>query len=47
MPVSPPHYPSPWMDPGAMGWEAAYEQARQFVSQMTLMEKINITTGVG
>lgn len=44
---SPPHYPSPWMNPSADGWEAAYIQAKQFVSQMTLMEKVNLTTGVG
>ncbi|CAK7205319.1 beta-glucosidase [Sporothrix eucalyptigena] len=45
--VSPPFYPSPWMNPNADGWENAYAQAKQFVSQMTLMEKVNLTTGVG
>ncbi|KAM0322591.1 hypothetical protein ACHAQA_009439 [Verticillium albo-atrum] len=35
------------MSPDANGWEDAYAQARDFVSQMTLMEKVNITTGVG
>ncbi len=44
---SPPFYPSPWMNPNADGWAAAYAQAEQFVSQMTLMEKVNLTTGVG
>lgn len=44
---SPPFYPSPWMDPEADGWADAYAQAREFVSQMTLLEKVNITTGVG
>ena len=44
---SPPVYPSPWMDPEAPGWEAAYAQAKDFVSQLTLLEKVNITTGVG
>lgn len=44
---SPGHYPSPWMDPKALGWEAAYVQARDFVSQLTLLEKVNLTTGVG
>lgn len=44
---SPPFYPSPWMNPQATGWEDAYEQAKNFVSQMTLMEKVNLTTGVG
>lgn len=44
---SPPSYPSPWMDPTADGWADAYAQAKDFVSQMTLMEKVNLTTGVG
>lgn len=44
---SPPHYPSPWMDPQASGWEEAYIKAKAFVSQMTLAEKVNLTTGVG
>jgi beta-glucosidase len=47
MPPSEPHYPSPWMNPNAIGWEEAYEKAKAFVSQLTLMEKVNITTGVG
>lgn len=46
-PPSPPSYPSPWMNPKAIGWEEAYAMAKDFVSQMTLMEKVNITTGVG
>ncbi|KAJ3469417.1 hypothetical protein MRS44_003482 [Fusarium solani] len=44
---SPPHYPSPWMDPAAPGWEEAYIKAKDFVSQLTLLEKVNLTTGVG
>ncbi|KAF7563986.1 hypothetical protein G7046_g108 [Stylonectria norvegica] len=44
---SPPHYPSPWMDPKATGWEDAYARAKAFVSQLTLLEKVNLTTGVG
>ncbi|ODA76908.1 hypothetical protein RJ55_07424 [Drechmeria coniospora] len=44
---SPPHYPSPWMDPDADGWQEAYAKAKAFVSQMTLVEKVNITTGIG
>jgi beta-glucosidase len=44
---SPPSYPSPWMDPNADGWAAAYQQAKAFVSQLTLLEKVNLTTGVG
>lgn len=44
---SPPVYPSPWMNPKAPGWEEAYAKAKDFVSQLTLMEKVNLTTGVG
>lgn len=44
---SPPFYPSPWMDPEADGWEDAYAQAKEIVSQMTILEKVNLTTGVG
>lgn len=44
--TSPPFYPSPWMT-GQGEWAAAYAQARDFVSQMTLLEKVNLTTGVG
>lgn len=44
---SAPFYPSPWMDPDADGWADAYAQAKDFVSQMTVLEKVNLTTGVG
>ncbi|KAL2164014.1 hypothetical protein VTH06DRAFT_3228 [Thermothelomyces fergusii] len=44
---SEPFYPSPWMNPNADGWVEAYAQAKAFVSQMTLLEKVNLTTGVG
>ncbi|KAI8962817.1 glycoside hydrolase family 3 protein [Daldinia sp. FL1419] len=44
---SEPHYPSPWMNPTARGWEDAYAKAKEFVSQLTLAEKVNLTTGVG
>lgn len=44
---SPPFYPSPWMDPTAAGWEDAYAKAKALVSQMTILEKVNLTTGVG
>jgi hypothetical protein len=47
LPTSDPFYPSPWMDPNADGWEDAYAKAKAFVSQLTLMEKVNLTTGVG
>lgn len=44
---SPPFYPTPWMDPEADGWADAYAKAKDFVSQLTLLEKVNLTTGVG
>ncbi|THW35907.1 putative beta-glucosidase [Aureobasidium pullulans] len=44
--TSPPYYPSPW-GTGAGEWAGAYEKARAFVSQLTLAEKVNLTTGVG
>lgn len=44
---SDPFYPSPWMSPDAVGWEDAYIKAKDFVSQLTLTEKVNLTTGVG
>lgn len=44
--TSPPFYPSPWMD-GSGGWKAAYAKAQDFVRQLTLLEKVNLTTGVG
>ncbi|KAI1869671.1 uncharacterized protein JN550_005652 [Neoarthrinium moseri] len=44
---SPPVYPSPWMSPNAIGWEEAYQKAKEFVSQLHLDEKVNLTTGVG
>lgn len=45
--TSAPFYPTPWMDPNADGWEDAYAKAKAFVSQLTLLEKVNLTTGVG
>jgi beta-glucosidase len=44
--TSPPEYPSPWGE-GTGDWANAYAQARAFVSQLTLTEKVNLTTGVG
>jgi hypothetical protein len=44
--TSPPFYPSPW-GTGTLDWADAYAQARDFVSQLTLLEKVNLTTGVG
>jgi beta-glucosidase len=43
---SPPYYPSPW-GTGAGEWASAYAKAKAFVSQLTLIEKVNLTTGVG
>ncbi|KAL8696708.1 MAG: hypothetical protein Q9201_007525 [Fulgogasparrea decipioides] len=43
---SPPYYPSIWGS-GAGNWSNAYARARAFVSQLTLTEKVNLTTGVG
>jgi len=46
--TSPPKYPSPWMDgSGGANWAAAYAKATAFVRQLTLAEKVNLTTGVG
>ena len=44
--TSPPYYPSPW-GKGSGGWAQAYGKAQAFVSQLTLVEKVNLTTGVG
>ena len=43
---SPPYYPSPW-GTGAGDWASAYAKATAFVTQLTLIEKVNLTTGVG
>lgn len=43
---SPPKYPSPWGS-GLGDWAEAYQKAEAFVSQLTLIEKVNLTTGVG
>jgi len=39
-------FPSPWSR-GGPGWDEAYEKAREFVSSLTLVEKVNLTTGTG
>jgi len=44
--TSPPSYPAPWMR-GGNGWDDAYAKAKKFVSRLTLLEKVNLTTGVG
>ena len=43
--ISNPHLPR-WMD-GSDGWAEAYAKAQDFVRQLTLLEKVNLTTGVG
>ncbi|CAK7208931.1 beta-glucosidase [Sporothrix curviconia] len=40
-------FPSPWGQGGDDGWDAAYRKARAFVSNLTLVEKVNLTTGTG
>jgi hypothetical protein len=35
------------MNPDADGWEDAYQKAKAFVSKLSLLEKVNLTTGVG
>lgn len=35
------------MNPEADGWQEAYVQAEAFVSDLTLLEKVNLTTGTG
>lgn len=44
---SPLSYPSPWGGGGPGGWDEAYTKAREFVSKLTLVEKVNLTTGTG
>ncbi|KAJ5945494.1 beta-glucosidase A [Penicillium verhagenii] len=43
---SPPFYPSPWMT-GQGEWAEAHRRAVEFVSNLTLAEKVNLTTGAG
>ncbi|KAF9738116.1 hypothetical protein PMIN03_004049 [Paraphaeosphaeria minitans] len=44
--VSPPWYPTPKGGADA-AWDESYKKAADMVRQMTLVEKVNITTGVG
>ena len=41
-----PNFPSPWVT-GGPGWDDAYAKAKAFVAQLTLVEKVNLTSGVG
>lgn len=43
--TSAPFYPSPWGE-GTGDWADAYAKAQAFVSQLTLTEKVNLTTGM-
>jgi beta-glucosidase len=43
---SPPWYPSP-RGGTSRNWAESYEKAAELVRQMTLVEKVNITTGIG
>ncbi|KAK9469494.1 glycosyl hydrolase family 3 N terminal domain-containing protein [Lipomyces arxii] len=45
--LSPPVYPSPMGGMINGEWQAAYARARELVKGLTLVEKINITTGTG
>ncbi|KAL7270703.1 hypothetical protein RUND412_006580 [Rhizina undulata] len=45
-PLSQPYYPTPRID-GAGDWADAYKKAKAFVDQLTLLEKVNLTTGTG
>ena len=40
------YYPSPWMISDGE-WAEAYAKAADFVRPLTLLEKVNLTTGVG
>lgn len=42
--TSPPRYPSPWGS-GSGEWSEAYKKAIEIVEQLTLEEKVNLTTG--
>ncbi|KAI1157740.1 glycosyl hydrolase family 3 N terminal domain-containing protein [Nemania serpens] len=46
-PTLPDFYPSPWGSGGPDGWDDAYARAHEFVSKLTLLEKVNLTTGTG
>jgi beta-glucosidase len=43
----PEYFPSPWSAGGPDGWDDAYERAREFISTLTVLEKVNLTTGTG
>ncbi|KAI0023941.1 glycoside hydrolase family 3 protein [Xylariomycetidae sp. FL0641] len=43
----PEYFPSPWAVGGPDGWDDAYARAVDFVRNLTLLEKVNLTTGTG
>jgi beta-glucosidase-like glycosyl hydrolase len=46
--TSPPYYPSPFGGRSAgQEWTDAYEKAYKFVDQLSLAEKVNLTSGIG
>ncbi|KAI0205981.1 glycosyl hydrolase family 3 N terminal domain-containing protein [Astrocystis sublimbata] len=47
VPTAAEFYPSPWSAGGPDGWDDAYKRAHEFVSKLTLLEKVNLTTGTG
>ena len=44
--LSPPWYPTP-QGGTVESWQESYDKAKQMVERMTLVEKVNITTGTG
>jgi beta-glucosidase len=43
---SPPWYPTP-LGGSVSAWEDSYSKAKAMVERMTLVEKVNVTTGTG
>jgi beta-glucosidase len=44
--LSPPWYPTP-RGGTVQSWRRSYDKAKQIVERMTLVEKVNVTTGTG
>lgn len=44
--LSPPWYPAP-LGGTVKSWEDSYVKSRKLVSKMSLLEKVNVTTGIG
>ncbi|ANB15451.1 hypothetical protein AWJ20_3079 [Sugiyamaella lignohabitans] len=46
--ISPPYYPTPFAQRAISDdWVSAFKKAEQFVSQLTITEKVNLTSGIG